>query len=52
MGTLETKIRRAVSEGRWAFTVHVEARLAEREIESWQVVAGLDEGETLRELKA
>jgi hypothetical protein len=48
MQKIEARIRQAVSEGRWAFTVHAEERLAERGIEPWQVLAGFEDGETIR----
>ena len=47
MHRLEARIRNAIAEGRWSFTDHADERIAERGIESWQIIEGVDEGETI-----
>ena len=49
MGELFARIRRAVSNDTYLVGLHAADRLAEHGIPLWQVVAGLAEGQLLRE---
>ena len=47
MTNLESRIRRAIADEQWTFTNHAEQRLNERDIEGWQVIAGVEAGQTI-----
>ena len=47
MDKTEKQIIAAVRGGRWVASSHADDRLAERRIETWQVVEGFDDGETI-----
>lgn len=47
MEKVEKQIIAAVRNGRWVVSSHADDRLAERQIETWQVVEGFDDGETI-----
>ncbi len=49
MGELFSKIRQLVAEERYLVGLHATERLDERGIMEWQVVAGLAEGQLVRE---
>jgi hypothetical protein len=49
MGKLFDQIRRAVSDDRFVVSWHADEKAEEREVTDWQLVAGLEEAELLRE---
>lgn len=49
MGRLFEKIRAAVSEDRFIVSWHADERCEERGVTPWQLIAGLEEAEVLRE---
>lgn len=49
MGRLFEKIRTAVREDRFVVAWHADERCEEREVTAWQLVAGLEEAELVRE---
>ena len=49
MGKLVDNIRRAVREGRFVVSEHVNKRLRERKIVAWQVATGLEKSKLLLE---
>lgn len=49
MGTLLTKVRRAVLDDRFVVSWHADARCEERGISVWQLAAGIEDAELVRE---
>jgi hypothetical protein len=49
MGTLFTRIKAAVADGRYVVSVHAAEQLRERGIPEWQTVLGLETGRLLSE---
>ncbi|HEY2250257.1 MAG TPA: DUF4258 domain-containing protein [Planctomycetaceae bacterium] len=52
MGALLEKIRRAVREDRFLVSWHADERCEERGVTDWQLVAGLEDAELVRERPA
>jgi len=49
MGQLFAKIKALVAKGRYVVGLHASERLDERELLEWQAVAGLEQGELIKE---
>ncbi|HVC96999.1 MAG TPA: DUF4258 domain-containing protein [Pirellulales bacterium] len=52
MGAIFDKIRKAVAEDRFIVSWHADERCEEREVTDWQLVAGLQDAELIRERPA
>ncbi|HUY33104.1 MAG TPA: DUF4258 domain-containing protein [Pirellulales bacterium] len=52
MGAIFDKIREAVADGRYVVSWHADERCEEREVTDWQLVAGVDDAELVRERPA
>lgn len=52
MGSLFEKIRSAIANGRYVVSWHADERCEEREITDWQIIAGFEDCEFVRERPA